>query len=202
MASVPPRRRADGDDRSRVKGPASRARRLGGRRLGRRRRPHLGGGGRANLARQTQPQFPHGVRPARLGQHLHGPDVKRLQRGLARRLPQRADHNDREGMVMHELLEERQAIHARHLDIESQHVRPKRQDLVAGDERIRRRSHNLQVRLLGDGLGENLADDRRVIHDQDPDLATLIHRACSSSSHRVSVPSSSCSVRCAVRRSP
>src|SRR5690348_12415995 len=98
-------------------------------------------------------------------------------------------------MILHQLLEKGQAIHARHLDVERQHIRLEGQNLVAGNERIRRRPHDLQVVFGGYGVGEKLAHDRRVVHDQNFDFASVVHRACTNSSHTPRVPLSTSNTR-------
>jgi len=45
---------------------------------------------------------------------------------------ERDDDDDRHWLVFHNELEEAQAIHARHLDVEREHVRPELKDLVRG----------------------------------------------------------------------
>ncbi len=69
----------------------------------------------------------------------------------------------------------RQAVHARHLDIQRQHVRPQAQDLVARDKRIGRGAHYFQIRLRRQAFGQHLAHDGRIVHDQHSDFAICRH---------------------------
>ena len=76
----------------------------------------------ANLMRQIVLQLPHRVRAARLGQNIHRAALQCLESDVAGSLPQRTDHHYRHGMEPHQLFEESEAVHARHLDIQGQHV--------------------------------------------------------------------------------
>ena len=58
-----------------------------------------------------------GVTPVRLGDHFHGADFKSGKSSVG----DRCTHDDRHGMLAHELSEEGQAVHARHFDVEQHH---------------------------------------------------------------------------------
>ena len=74
---------------------------------------------------------------------------------------------------MHQLLQERQPVHARHLDVQRQHVGLERQNLVARHVRIGRRADHFQVRLSRQGFRQDLADDGRIVDDQNADFSVL-----------------------------
>jgi hypothetical protein len=58
----------------------------------------------------------------------------------------RADH-DRDGMLSHDLLEECQAVHPRHLDVEGNHIRRFSRNAVRGNERIAGGRDDLDLRV-------------------------------------------------------
>jgi hypothetical protein len=55
---------------------------------------------------------------------------------------------------MHQLFEERKAIHARHIDIKREHVGLQSKNLVTRDIRIGRRTHDFNIRIGRDHVRE------------------------------------------------
>jgi hypothetical protein len=107
------------------------------------------------------------IGPAGLGDHVHGAGLQRLDGGRGSRLGHRADDDDRQRVVLHQLAQEGQAVHARHLDVERQHVGPVLDDHVAGDEGIGRPADHFDRRLAAQRVADHLAHDRRVVDDED-----------------------------------
>ena len=132
-----------------------------------RRRPHL--------LRQIVLQLAHRIRAARFRQHFHGAILQSFESRLARGLRERTDHDHRQRIELHQFLEKRQAVHARHLDIQRQDVRAQADDLVSRNIRIRGRAHYLQIRLRRQGFAQQPADDGRIVDDQHPDFARGVH---------------------------
>ena len=62
-------------------------------------------------------------------------------------LGQRRHHHHRHRPQPHQVLEEREAVHARHLDVQREHVGIELLDLLAGDQRIGRRADHLDARI-------------------------------------------------------
>ena len=120
-------------------------------------------------------KFAHRIGSARLGQHFHGAEFQRLQRGLAGWLGQRTDDDRRHGMKVHQLLQEGEPVHARHFDVQGQHVGLERKDLVAGHVRIGRGADHFDVRLSRQGLGQDLAHDGGIVDDQNAYFAATVH---------------------------
>jgi len=69
-------------------------------------------------------------------------------------------------MAAHQYFEEGQPIHARHLDVQGEHVRVQRFNFFSGDIWIARRSHYLKLRVGTKDLREQLAHQRRVVYDE------------------------------------
>ena len=179
MASVPP---VDAPIASTVPGAHAEAAQARGRlrlwlrrRLYGSRRTQPGRRRGTHLARQIVPQLAHRVRPARLRQHVHGAIFQRPESRRAGWLRQTADHDRRQRMEMHQLLQKRQPVHARHLDIQRQHIRPQRQDLVPRHVGIRRRAHDLDIRLPRQRIRQNAPHDRRIVDNQDAYSAVAGH---------------------------
>jgi hypothetical protein len=98
--------------------------------------PHQCGGCGANHGGQGHPQLPDRERSVGLGQYIDGSRPERFERGMGRGSGQGTDDDDRQGVMLHQFAEECKAVHARHFDIERQHVGLQGQDLIAGDERV------------------------------------------------------------------
>jgi len=69
-------------------------------------------------------------------------------------------------MAAHQLLQKRQPIHARHLDVECQDVGFQLQDFFSCDIGIAGRSHNLEFGVGAKYLGEQLAHQRGIIDNK------------------------------------
>ena len=106
---------------------------------------------------------------ARLGHHRHRPRGQRLQCDLAARGRQRrADHRG-DGVAVHDLAQEGQAVHAGHLDVEQQHVRAVLADGRGGQHGVGRAADERDVALVLQQVLDGLADHGRVIDHIDLD---------------------------------
>ena len=72
----------------------------------------------------------------RLGDEIDCADFKRLERGFGATLRQRRNHHHRHRPQRHDLAQERQPVHVRHLDVERDDVGIERLDALARDMRI------------------------------------------------------------------
>jgi hypothetical protein len=74
-------------------------------------------------------------------------------------------------VVLHQDAEERQPVHPRHFQVERHHVRVEAFDLLAGHVGVAGRADDLDLGVVGERVADRLADERRVVHDEDADLA-------------------------------
>ena len=107
----------------------------------------------------------------RLGDEVDRAQLQRAQRHFGAALGQRGDHHHRHRPQAHQPLEEVDAVHARHLDVERDHVGVGGTDHLARDQRVGRRADARHVGLRVDDLGQQAAHQRRVVDDQHLDLA-------------------------------
>ncbi len=71
--------------------------------------------------------------------------------------------------MLHQLGQEREPVHARHLDIQRQHVGAELRDLLARHVGVHRAPDHLDVGALRELLRQHLPHDRRVVDDKDAD---------------------------------
>src|ERR1700731_1535614 len=69
-------------------------------------------------------------------------------------------------MATHQLFEESQTIHPRHLDIESEYIGIERLDFFPGHKRILCCADHFQFRIRAENLRQQLAHERRIIDDK------------------------------------
>ena len=74
----------------------------------------------------------------RLGHEVDGAESQRIEGDVGTQLRQRGAHDHRDRPQAHQIGEERETVHARHLDIQCQDIGVERLDLVARDERVGR----------------------------------------------------------------
>ena len=84
----------------------------------------------------------------RLGNEIDGTDFKRLERHIGSRLGQRRNHDHGHRPQRHDLSQEGDAVHIRHLDVERHHIRIQRLDALACDQRIAGRADHLNLRIV------------------------------------------------------
>jgi hypothetical protein len=82
---------------------------------------------------------------------------------------QRGTDDGRRRMLAHDLLEEGQAVHARHLDVDHEHIGPLDLHLVQRIQRVGSNADHLDVGFALQRLAVDLADHRRVVDDHDFD---------------------------------
>ena len=174
-------RGADRDDRS-VARAADAARRLRAARAavaatGQARRPARARacGRRRARCRRSRPPTPPGnrARPARLGDHVDRPGLEGVERRRGPACERRADH-DRDRALGHDLAQEGQAVHPRHLEVEHDHVRAVVGYLAHGDEGVGGPSTWQPRGLRAQDRRQRLADDRRVVHHEHLDVAAVV----------------------------
>ena len=102
----------------------------------------------------------------RLGDEIHRADFERPQRGVGAFLGQRGNHDHRHRAQRHELLKEGDAVHARHLDVERQHVGIKLLDLLARDDRIGNGAYNLDIGIGGQHAANQLPHQCGIVGDK------------------------------------
>ena len=99
----------------------------------------------------------------RTGNHRHRTGGQCFGRDIAGTADPRTAHDDRRGPAGHDLAQEGNAIHARHLDVEQDHVRPLLLHLAQGKHRIGRGPDDADVGSLRQQLLYQLAHHRGVI---------------------------------------
>ncbi len=78
-----------------------------------------------------------------------------------------ADHHDRHLQLAHDLAQGLDAIHARHLKIQSDGIRLEFFDFLERESAIHRGAHNVNGIVTLEQLRNEFAHERRVIHHQD-----------------------------------
>jgi hypothetical protein len=123
--------------------------------------------GCAGLAHEFVAQVSDGVGAARLCHHIHGPRLERVERVFRAGLAERAHDDHGKRVMLHQDSQECDAIHARHLDIEREHIRLEGENLVACDVGIDSRGDDFDVGLGVERIAYELAHDCGVVHDED-----------------------------------
>jgi hypothetical protein len=100
-------------------------------------------------------------------------ELQRAQRDVSAALSQRRHHHDRHRPQPHQVLEERDAVHARHLDIERDHVRIELLDFLARRVRIAGRADHLDVGRAREHRGQKLAHQCGIVDHEDFDAHSL-----------------------------
>ena len=104
-------------------------------------------------------------------------ELQRAQRDVGAALGQRRHHHDRHRPQPHQVLQEREAVHARHLDVERDHVRIELLDLLARRERVAGSADDFDVRRARQDGGQELAHQRRVVdHEHFDGHATCLQK--------------------------
>ena len=120
-------------------------------------------------------EFPHA--DARLGQDVDRAQFQRAQGHVAAVLGVAgADHHGQRSLA-HQLAQEGQPIHARHFDVEHDHVGGKARHLLLGDQWVRG-DLDVDVGLAGENGEDGLANYGRIVHHEHVQaLARLRHYA-------------------------
>ena len=117
--------------------------------------------------------------PARLGDDVHRPGGEGFEAGGRSFLRHRADDDHRQRAVDHELSQEGQTVHARHLDVERQHVRLVLENQIARDEGIRCEADDLDVGFVLQRIRQHPPHDGGVVDDEHTCLSHRSgHRQC------------------------
>ena len=127
------------------------------------------GGGGPDLFGQNSAVGVSAIRAARFVHDINRSGLKGFQRFVRTARGQRTHDDHRHGTVFHNELEEADAVHARHLNIERDHLGRQRQDFVARHIRVHRRANHFDVGKRGEAVGDDLASQRRIIHHQKAD---------------------------------
>ena len=107
----------------------------------------------------------------RLGHEIHRAQFQRPEGDVGALAGQGRHHHHRHRPETHQLFQELDAVHPRHLDVEGQNVGREHLDLVAGDDRVDGGADHFEFGVGRENVGQQLADDRRIIDDQHPDAA-------------------------------
>ena len=86
----------------------------------------------------------------------------------------RADHDHRHGFAFHDQLEEGEARHARHVEIEGHDVDLEIGEAIAGVVGVGGATDELDVFVLAEDIGEDAAEERGVVHDKDANAAARV----------------------------
>ncbi len=103
---------------------------------------------------------------ARLLRVVDRTELERAQRGFAASRRQRGDHHDWQRMRLHQLLEELEAAHARHFDVQSEHVWLEVLKLAPGGVAIERGADDLDLRVAAQDVAQRAAHQRRIVDHQ------------------------------------
>ena len=102
------------------------------------------------------------------------PILERLKSALRALLGEaRTDHH-RYRVLGHDLLEKRQPIHARHLDIQGDDIRHLFADTLSRHEGVGRGAYDLDFRVGGEDFAQGLSHHCGVVHDKNANFGVLI----------------------------
>ena len=74
-------------------------------------------------------------------------------------------------MLAHDLLQKSQPVHARHLDVQRDHIGNLFADPVGRHKWIAGRTHDLDFRVGGEYFAQGLADHCGVVDNQEPEFS-------------------------------
>jgi len=133
----------------------------------------VGLGGDADLVGDVVSELAQAIGHADLGlgDEIDRAQLQRLERDVGTALGQRRHHHHRHGAQTHQLGEEVDAIHARHLHVQGDDVGVEVADHLARDQGVGGRADAGHVGLAVDDLGEHAAHQGRVVYHHHSDLA-------------------------------
>src|ERR1700677_2017636 len=105
----------------------------------------------------------------RLGDKVDRAESQRLEGGVSARLGMGAEQDHRQRCAAHDEAQRLHAIHARHFQIERNHVGPEFLDLLQSESAIHRGADDFDGRIAREDRGDELAHQRGVVHDEDAD---------------------------------
>ena len=103
---------------------------------------------------------------ARFGDDFDRPILERLESALRALLGEARTDHDRYRMLGHDLLQERQPIHARHLDIQGDNIRHLFAHPLRRHKGVGSGPHDLDFRVAGEDFAECLSNHGGVVHDK------------------------------------
>ena len=117
-----------------------------------------------------------------LGDEADRAGVECRHRRLAALLGQRRAHHHRRGALVHQLAQEGDAVHARHLDVQHDDVRPVGRHLRHREQRVASGADDLDA-TGGQLLGHEAAHHRRVVDQEGAHRARTGHRGAAGLRH-------------------
>ena len=106
------------------------------------------------------------ARVHRLRDHFDGPRPQGLQAQRRSRRRVRADDDDRNRLMLHQVPQEGQAVHFRHLDVQGDDIRAVLRDELTCAEGVGGLSNDLDVGLSSQSAGQHPSAGGRVVDDQ------------------------------------
>ena len=108
---------------------------------------------------------------ARLGHHVDGAGFERLHQRIRAGLGKAGADDDRDGALRHDLAQEGEPIHARHLDIEEHDIGHFLADALDRDIGIGGGGHDFEVGVARYDFAQRHAHGGAVVDDEDANLA-------------------------------
>ena len=138
---------------------------------------HRRGGGALDVGDEALAERALVIHVLRLAEHGEGAAEKSLDRLLRAGRRVRADHDDGHGLALHDELEEGEAGHARHVEVERHDVDLEAGEAVARVVGVGGAADELDLLVLAENVGEHLAEDGGVVHGENTDAAAWAHHA-------------------------
>ncbi len=132
---------------------------------------HAGGGRGLDHRDEARAEGAEGARTVGFAEHVHRAELEGLERVIGPALRQGAEHDDRHRPMLHEQAQEGEAVHARHFQVEREHVGLQLADAVARLVGIAGGADNLDGRVGAEGVGGDLPHEGGIIDDEDTDFA-------------------------------
>ncbi len=114
----------------------------------------------------------HGI-DRRLADEIDGAQAECVESDAGALLSQGGAHDNRHGMQSHEVAQEFQAIHARHLDVQRQYIRVQRLDHVARHDGIFRRADDFDLFVRGEDFREQPPNHQGIVDDQNANFFSI-----------------------------
>ncbi len=129
---------------------------------------HLSSSGNMDFYGQLGHKAPHPVRAfyLRLADKLHRAGAEGVQHPNGGG----AYHHHRQGIYRHQLLKEVDAVELGHFHIQGSDVRLQGFDFFHGIHGVHRGANHLDAGIGGQGFGQCLAEEDRIVHNEQPDF--------------------------------
>jgi hypothetical protein len=131
-----------------------------------------------------EPQEVHVALDGRLVHEVHRAQLQAAEGDLGPLLRLRGEEEDGGWTVRHDAPQGLEPVHARHLDVEGDHVRPQVEGLFPAFLAVHGHAHHLDVGRGAEHAGEGLAHERGIVDDEHAD-----HGAPAAVAWAASVPS-------------